>query len=256
MAAAVRLRSGGQCLFCLRGWSAPEIPRLTTPFQTQTRGKKKRSKQPPTVHVKLLHDIPGYGVILSVAPGRMRNVWYPGRKAQYVTAADLEPQRNLMAERDSGFMAEESDSIASAGSVAKPVEITLLTPTRSRELLDSLIPSHIDFHRQPIAATDQKEAPNTEEVSRNTGTAIYGSVSVQDILVSIKELLALKAAEKAHEDAARVVLSPEDIKIVQAEVKEVDIEADRVKMLGDFDIEIHVKGAEMVRRKIRIHAHV
>ena len=79
---------------------------------------------------------------------------------------------------------------------------------------------------------------------------------MQDILVSIKELLALKAAEKAHEDAARVVLSPEDIKIVQAEVKEVDIEADRVKMLGDFDIEIHVKGAEMVRRKIRIHAHV
>ncbi len=76
--------------------------------------------------------------------------------------------------------------------------------------------------------------------------AIYGSVSVADIAEQVKAVLA------ATEEGARVVLGPEDIKIIRNEGQDAQAEADRIKMLGDFRVDIRVKGGDVVRRTVRI----
>lgn len=53
-------------------------------------------------------------------------------------------------------------------------------------------------------------------------------------------------------EGARVVLGPEDITIVSAKQDEDGGEADRIKALGDFEIEVRVKGGEAVRRTVRV----
>lgn len=48
------------------------------------------------------------------------------------------------------------------------------------------------------------------------------------------------------------MLGPEDVTIVSAKPDELGGEADRIKALGDFEIEIRVKGGESVRRTLRV----
>lgn len=45
------------------------------------------------------------GSIIPIAPGRMRNIYYPQRKAEYVTEAQMRTtnQKDLLAERDFSF---------------------------------------------------------------------------------------------------------------------------------------------------------
>lgn len=78
--------------------------------------------------------------------------------------------------------------------------------------------------------------------------AIYGSVSVADIAEKVKAEL------RGMEKGARVVLGPDDITIVQREGDQVREEADRLKVLGDFEVNIRVKGGEAVQRIVRISA--
>lgn len=56
------------------------------------------------------------------------------------------------------------------------------------------------------------------------------------------------------EEGTRVVLGPEDVTIARAEVDGHGGEADRIKVLGDFEIEVRVKGGEAVRRTVRVQA--
>ena len=78
--------------------------------------------------------------------------------------------------------------------------------------------------------------------------AIYGSVSTADIVESVKAVLA------ETEEGARVVLSAEDITIVTDEGPAPGAEADRLKALGEFEVDIRVKGGELVRRFISVKA--
>lgn len=78
--------------------------------------------------------------------------------------------------------------------------------------------------------------------------AIYGSVSTADIAESIKAILA------QTEEGARVVLSAEDITIVTNGGIVPGAEADRLKALGEFEVDIRVKGGEAVRRFISVKA--
>ena len=43
------------------------------------------------------------GSIIPVAPGRMRNIWYPGHKAAYVTSSQLKELGDVVIERDVMF---------------------------------------------------------------------------------------------------------------------------------------------------------
>jgi hypothetical protein len=107
-----------------------------------------------------------------------------------------------------------------------------------------------------ISGQEKSKAQFSEaEISRRDvhPQAIFGSVSTQDILQNINEFLALKGAEAANFDAGQVVLKPDDIKLVQSEVT-TGIEDDRIKFLGEFEFELHVKGAGAVRRNVRVSA--
>ena len=83
--------------------------------------------------------------------------------------------------------------------------------------------------------------------------AIFGSVSTADIVESIKAVLA------GTSEGARVVIGAEDITIIQNEHDEFGhqnngVEGDRLKVLGDFQVEIRVKGGKPVVRTVSVKA--
>lgn len=100
--------------------------------------------------------------------------------------------------------------------------------------------------------TAEDLAAATGPAAKTQAVAIYGSVSTADIAASIKAYLSTKASE-GNEDAARVVLGPEDITIVRKEGSEA-VETDRIKTLGSFEVDITSKGGEAVRRTVRVKA--
>ena len=84
-------------------------------------------------------------------------------------------------------------------------------------------------------------------------THIFGSVSTADMAESIKAVLAGTA------EGARVVIGAEDVTILQDEDdefghQEKGIEGDRLKVLGDFKVEIRIKGGEPVVRTVSVEA--
>ena len=67
----------------------------------------------------------------------------------------------------------------------------------------------------------------------------------------------MKALLSQTEEGARVVLAAEDVKILVpegVEAQDVGIEGDRVKALGEFQVEARVKGGEAVVRTVRVKA--
>ena len=138
-----------------------------------------------------------------------------------------------------------------------------------------MIPSHLEFYRTPIANPEpetRKEQQPARPFRRNQAAsaaaadlaafedsmpkpqaepqvvAIYGSVSTADIAESVKAVLA------ETEEGARVVLSAEDITITTEQAPVPGAEADRLKALGEFKVDIRVKGGEAVRRFISVKA--
>ena len=75
---------------------------------------------------------------------------------------------------------------------------------------------------------------------------IFGSVSTTDMAVTIKELLA------KSQDGQRVVVGAEDVKILTQAGK--GVEGDRLKALGDFQIEVRVKGGDALQRTVSVRA--
>lgn len=138
------------------------------------------------------------------------------------------------------------------------------------------MPPSIIFYRTPINVPEP-EAPIQEPPSRTrraTSSAaaeleaaseplpqppkpqlvsIFGSVSTADIAESIKAVLAQTT------EGRRVVIGSEDIAIVQQTDDEFEnqgkgIEGDRLKALGDFKVEIRVKGGEAIFRTVSVKA--
>ena len=82
---------------------------------------------------------------------------------------------------------------------------------------------------------------------------IFGSVSTADVAESIKAVLA------ETREGARVVIGPEDITIIQREDMEKErqergIEGDRLKALGEFQVEVKVKGGDPVLKTVSVRA--
>jgi hypothetical protein len=123
-------------------------------------------------------------------------------------------------------------------------------------ILEKVLPANLDFYRSPIDLGPAKKvspsiAPRAvvstadkTQASVPGKTSIYGSVSTSDLAVHLKDILA------ENENGSRVVLNAEDISFVEETA-----DADRVKHLGVFEIEIKVEGAsDSVRRTIKINA--
>ncbi|KAH6636754.1 alcohol acetyltransferase-domain-containing protein [Chaetomium tenue] len=256
--------------------------------QVRAKSNRLRPKDQGVV-VRLLEDIPKFGrrdSVFRIERGRMRNEWFPSMKAEYMTASrfrELGLTHEDIGDRDTTFgtMAAADDAEdASEFEVPKAVLTTSVciprTPSRpslpsvyfgdannkqytqpekAHTLLMTMIPEALIFHRKPIPVP--APPPPTQSISplvasanaetaqdhNNAPLAIYGSVSATDIVAHIKGLL-LNDAEGSH-----VILGPENIHF-QGLVEE----ADRIKALGRWEIEISVGGTglEPVRKVVEI----
>lgn len=123
----------------------------------------------------------------------------------------------------------------------------------------------LTFHRKPIPApaapVEQKRSPllaqnvqdllaaaESKKQTQPEPQAIFGSVSTTDILLAIKSDLALDP------EASRIALDARGIRFVGLEE-----DADRVKSLGSWEVEIAVPGAskftpevQFVRRTVQV----
>lgn len=134
--------------------------------------------------------------------------------------------------------------------------------------MEAALPSHISFYRSPITDPEPKtpESPTPRRAASPAAAVldaaseplkpqkhplapIYGSVSTADIVESMKALL------NQTEEGARVVLATEDIKILvpeDVEPQDIGIEGDRLKALGEFQVEARVKGGEAIVRTVSV----
>ncbi|KAH7330205.1 hypothetical protein BKA65DRAFT_480363 [Rhexocercosporidium sp. MPI-PUGE-AT-0058] len=277
-----------QCMSCIRRMTSSFGDVFHFPAGQQVRGKKKlASEKVATVKVHLLQNIPGYGrrgAVIPVTSGVMRNIWYPKKMAEYLTIAKLQElgvKKDAMLERDSTFQTnavrkkekqqekqkqeqpEEPLVRMADAQPSEPIpqfELDLLSPEQATNILNTVLPSTLDFYRSPIALPTPKRMspsiPASSQVSAAAAAAeanqpgkvgrrgIYGSVSTSDIAANLKAILA------EDEEGVRVVLSHENISFVEETE-----DKDRVKHLGVFDIEIRLEGAQdSVTRTIQIIA--
>lgn len=213
----------------------------------------------------------------------MRNKFFPQRIAEYVTLSELRHLRanSVPIERDYVYGKDEpvkemaTDFLDSAMSTPNPTpppkkpEIEKLTPERSLQLLEIFVGPRLDFYRQPIIEEKKEETEEAKPASRResprtassaafdllaartsqpkpeiTGPlAIYGSVSRHDVLVHIR------AAIARNDEAAKVILEENDIEFLDSEVER----EGKLKHVGDFTIEVHVKGEEQrLKRTVRV----
>ena len=90
--------------------------------------------------------------------------------------------------------------------------------------------------------------PNLDHVNSLKGKpkmtgAIYGSVSPHDILVAVR------AAIATNDEAARVLIAEQDIQFLEPQAQS----ENKIKSIGDFTIELKIKGAEQgIRRTVRV----
>ncbi|KAI4099742.1 MAG: hypothetical protein L6R37_005811 [Teloschistes peruensis] len=269
MTAHTKLVISPQCLGLLRRHAGIRSLGSKDPFHQQIRGKKKSTKGPHLVNVRLLEDIQGYGrkgSIIPVAPGRMRNIYYPQRKAEYVTQAQMRSmgQNDMVFERDFSF------GLVKPQETASPETEEGEKPQRSAEVIEALLPRSLVFHRVPIEApTPEPEAPKavgnsinaiggetpmqrtSEPKKTSADIHIFGSVTPADIVESIKAVLA------NDKEGANLVIAPEDIHILygsndEVATEEAGVKVDRLKSLGEYRFEIRLKGVDPIRRLVHI----
>ncbi|TKX20202.1 putative ribosomal protein L9 [Elsinoe australis] len=261
------------CSSCARRILSPFIAAPAQPSTQQTRfksSKKRSTKGPDHIIVRLNRDVPSYGrrgSYVSVSAGSMRNTWFRNSTASYITAAEHRDltARNAPVGRDILFMADQLQekrgmskrrqaqidaAVRAGGQITGTVEeqaeeegakakdksmggdVVRVVPTRALELLGVLVPGRLDFRRQ----------------ARAEGKGIFGSVSTGDVVEMVR------VAMGENEEASRVVVGEEDVRFVDVKGEDGKLgETDRVKSLGQYRVEIRVKGAEgAVSRPVRV----
>lgn len=260
------------CLACLRRLARPPPPAGLWAWQPARSLSKKAKEDERNVMVQLIKDMPTYGragAYVPINPSLMRNRWFPARVANYVPVAQLKQLKASQVEmtRDVSFgvrapleeKEEEADEAVAPKHQVRPIEIEVLSPQRSMDLIHAFVPSTIDFYRQPIeqesqprprygasGAADILTAAAMGNRAKAHPDAIYGSVSTADLVQTIRAALA------HNDEAARVILHEADVRFVTGHEEG---DASRVKKLGVFKAEIQLQGAEAaLTRTIRIRA--
>ncbi|KAK3695210.1 hypothetical protein B0T22DRAFT_97390 [Podospora appendiculata] len=249
------------CLACLRRVAQPLVV-----VQSRAASGSLRPRDQGVV-VRLLEDIPKFGrkeAIFRVERGRMRNEWYPRKKAEYMTATrfqELGLTREDIGDRDRGygsFMTLPDDQPAAAPEPAAPSSVLRHTsPEKSHTLLTTLVPETLTFYRKPIQASPPAaptpapsnaapaqsvspliasanaiaQAQEPVEIDQPKEQGIFGSVSTIDIVNQIKALLVLDP------EASRILLEPGHIRFVGLEEN-----THRVKTLGRWEVDILIAG--------------
>ncbi|KLU83629.1 hypothetical protein MAPG_02682 [Magnaporthiopsis poae ATCC 64411] len=189
---------------------------------TQVRGKKTKGRQyDQGVLVRLLKDIRQFGPKHSIflAPrGRMRNMWYPSRKAEYMTAArfaELGLTRDAIGERDplfalarKGAAAKEEQTTAQKGADKLKEEekkapagaIVSPEPEQAAVLLQSIIPDVITFRRKVMAPKKDEPAPAaaSSKPYRNPLLAANASISTASDAATAEDEEPVAATTSTH----------------------------------------------------------
>ncbi|KAH9429320.1 hypothetical protein MCOR02_010725 [Pyricularia oryzae] len=278
------------CLGCLRRALAPSMNGSSSSNAsvalTQVRGKTKTARNKDEeggLVVRLLKNIPEYGpknTILRAPRGRVRNMWYPDGKVEYMTPqrfAELGVNESAIVERDPMYGLEvekpvEKKAVRSKAADDKVVKIQPPKPQEATALLNNLLPKTLTFERAviPAGVKSKQDSPSAEEnvyrsplVARNASVshesaanappqpiAIFGSVSTADVAARVKELLSshriasLVAIEAKHVSIEGALL--EDGDVVRADdpatAAAAAVEGDKVKQLGRWEITIEVPG--------------
>ncbi|KAH8889492.1 hypothetical protein GQ53DRAFT_748185 [Thozetella sp. PMI_491] len=251
------------CLSCLRRLTNAVGSANANPISVsllQSRGKRTGRPRDQGVVVRLLEDIPKWGrkdAVFRVERGRMRNLWYPNKRAEYMTTGrfhELGLSSADIGERDHmfGSFVNSPDENARLGNVdegasASASMVQHVAPPRAHALLEALVPQCLTFYRKPIhplpspVKTDTPTptqrspliahhdmlAPSTEPDASDYDPAIFGSVSADMIVADIKSRLGNDA------EASRVSLEPNHIRFLG-----LGGGADRLKALGRWEIEI------------------
>ncbi|EDU51232.1 ribosomal protein l9 rnase h1 [Pyrenophora tritici-repentis] len=259
-----------QCTSCIRRVTRQNLD-AWGPQQTRNISKKAKEAE-RNIIVKLLKDVPRFGragSYVPLNPSLMRNRWFPARVADYVPATQLKQLKAQDADmaRDFAFGVranleeveeEEEDHMGQRKQYVRPIEIAVLSPERSMELLDTFVPPTIDFYRQRIEQESQPRArmgaSGAADIltavamskAKSSPDAIYGSVSSADLVSTIRGALA------HNDEAARVILNEADVKFLSGHEEG---DPSRVKQLGTFKAEIRLPGSqEALVRNIRIRA--
>ncbi|KAH8732515.1 hypothetical protein GQ44DRAFT_602853 [Phaeosphaeriaceae sp. PMI808] len=268
MASLTRSSLLPQCTSCVRQLSREN---LDVWGSRQTRNISKKAKEAErNIVVKLLKNVPRYGragVYVPLNPSLMRNRWFPARVADYVPAVQLKQLKTQELDMSRDFTygvrlnleeAEpEEELVLARKPYVRPIEIDVLSPERTMELIYTFVPPTIDFYRQRIeseresrprigasGAADVLTAAAMGSKPKAHTDAIYGSVSTADVATTIKGALA------HNDEAARVILNEADIHFLSGHEEG---DTSRVKQLGVFKVEIQVPGAEKpLVRNVRI----
>ncbi|KAK1769485.1 putative fructose-bisphosphate aldolase [Phialemonium atrogriseum] len=291
MAAPLILSRSPTCLSCLRRLASPIASSSSssssgrwgpltaaTHAQVQVRGKKKSARRQDQVGivVRLLEDIPKFGrkdAIFPVERGRMRNQWFPGGKAEYMTEArfrELGLTRDDVGERDNlfGSSAPVPDELEVVEETPAPgIEVHGLSPERAHALLSFLVPETLTFTRKPIHATatspEQQQQRQQPEQPRSPLLASNATVSTTTPSapaqpdspaaaspdpaaapsplaifgsVSLTDVVAaVRNLLITDPEASRIVLGPEHVRFVG-----LGEGVDRVKSLGRWEVEIYL----------------
>ncbi|KAI2783385.1 hypothetical protein F4815DRAFT_349126 [Daldinia loculata] len=219
--------------------------------------------------------------IIRVKPGRMRNYWFPKAQAEYMTPRrfkELGLTEAAIGVRDRSFgtklLVESEDVPAEEGpkETRKSKKDTLtLPPKETLTLLESLLPPTLTFARKPIhtvpapLSSEHKPTPiprspslaanaaastnfaaedsTPSSADEAASVAIFGSVSINDILALIRERL----LEADPAQGGRVALEADNVQIQGLEGE------DRIKHLGTFEVLIYAgKDLEPLVRNVEV----
>ncbi|TGZ83839.1 hypothetical protein EX30DRAFT_338442 [Ascodesmis nigricans] len=217
----------------VRPLASASAPILRPLLGQQIRGKKKLTKA-LTIPVVLLQDVPYLGrkgSVVAVPRGRMRNVLYPQKAADYYTSRAPPPLVPI----DPTFVVTHStkrgsagaDSTAAPARAEAPAKTFSTPPSVIHDILNAKLPGVLEFDRRLMVEGEPE---------------IFGSVSEKDVVDKIREYL-------QDEEQAKLVGS----------VKEEWVKMDKMKMVGVQDIVVQVKGAldgEGVKRTVRVVGHM
>ncbi|KAK4449377.1 hypothetical protein QBC34DRAFT_404762 [Podospora aff. communis PSN243] len=259
------LSSSSTCRACFRRLAQPFGMSATTQTTAnavsvlgQTRAKSTTMQaHDQGVIVRLLKDIPKFGrehAIFRVERGRMRNLWYPHKKAEYMTAQrfrELGLTKKDIGERDRSFSPLGDLALATEEAVSQPEPVVAAPVVKAVPLFDAevfrdtvatAIPETLTFFRKPIPApppppearispliATQASAAALEAERAKIPISIYGSVSATDIVWRIKTLLANEP------ELASLKLEPQHITFLG-----LPEDSDRLKALGRCEVKISV----------------
>lgn len=210
---------------------------------------------------------------MAITAGRMRNMWYPNQIAEYMTPAEVRGVRagKIALGRDWTYGKEVVETIAGdaaqnpaahSPSSKSRLDPNALTLDRQIGLFETLVPKTLEFHRQVIVPAQTEPEPKSkgprtaaedllqirlEEAKKRESTAIYGSVSTQDVYNAIRAVLDI------NDEASKVLLNEEDIRFSTEQLLVDD--ASRVKHIGTFAVDVSLKGATApIRRTVKVLA--